>query len=343
VNRRRPVLIASSSFDQHTHGPVYDRLVRRGFPVVVYLTDQVLSGKKKFSLDISESGSINLQYEGCRIGPEEISAAWHWKVANFRIPDAETNVSKQLTLVNELTQHNTSIWSLYPEDAWLSSPENIWRAERKLYQLVIAERLGFSVPRTHIGNHWAEVERIFGDYDDGMIVKMFRGVIADQNNIRAMYTTRLDPSMLDRLRSRTVPFPGIYQPFIPKAREWRVTVVGDEVFAGAIYTDEDAKDDWRRLQTTAAVALRREALSEEAALLCVKFLRELNLGIGSFDLVEKPDGEIIFLECNPSGQFGFLEEILGLPLSDAVAGRLASIAIQRDGLARRQRQPPVEL
>jgi hypothetical protein len=55
-------------------------------------------------------------------------------------------------------------------------------------------------------------------------------------------------------------------------------------------------------------------------------LKRMKLGIGSFDLVEDPSGRMTFLECNPQGQFGFLEETLNLPVSDAIARSLVSIA-----------------
>jgi len=326
ASAHKKILIASSSFDEHTHGLVHEKLRRRGFSVSLYLTDKVLEGSERFSLDISAEGTLNMTYEGQDIGPDAMAAGWYWKVANFRIPDAEINVSKQLSLVNEITQCNGNIWSLYPDDFWLSPPRAIQGAERKLHQLLVAKEVGFTIPRTHLGNSWKDVEDVKQEVGQPIAVKMFRGVIADQNQIRAMYTTQLTAPLLDQLRDSTIPFPGIYQPFLPKAREWRVTVVGDEVFAGAIYTDDSAKDDWRRMQSTAAVALKLETLPKGAEALCREYIKRMGLGIGSFDLVEQPDGAIVFLECNPQGQFGFLEETLGLPISDAIAGRLAEIA-----------------
>ncbi|HET9591803.1 MAG TPA: hypothetical protein VFP17_02700, partial [Solirubrobacterales bacterium] len=234
ANKR--ILIASSSFDEHTHGLVHEKLRRRGFSVSLYLTDKVLEGAERFSLDISAEGTLRMTYKGQDISPNAIAAGWYWKVANFRIPDAETNVSKQLSLVNEITQCNGNIWSLYPDNFWLSPPRAIQGAERKLRQLLVAKEVGFMIPRTHLGNSWEDVDDLEQEAGQPVAVKMFRGVIADQNQIRAMYTTQLTSPILSRLRDSTVPFPGIYQPFLPKAREWRVTVVGDEVFAGAIYT-----------------------------------------------------------------------------------------------------------
>lgn len=108
-----------------------------------------------------------------------------------------------------------------------------------------------------------------------------------------------------------------------------MTVVGERVFSAAIYTDECAKDDWRRLQLTPAVQFKKEQLPERVDERCIQYLGKMGLRFGAFDFIEKPDGEIVFLECNPNGQYGWLEEELGLPISEAVAAELIKKAKQR--------------
>ncbi len=326
--KQKRVLICSSFFDEHTHGPVRGHLVRRGFDVVTYQIDRVMNGNESMTLRLADDGAFAATYATAQMAPVDIHAAWHWKVANFAVPDADTNLSKQLTMVNEITQYNNSVWSLYPEDLWLSAPTRIQWADRKLVQLQTAAKLGFAVPETLISNDWDQVLAFHERLGADLVVKMFRGVIADQNKVKAMYTTVLDRRRIQELRSHTISFPGMFQPFLAKAREWRVTVVGDDVFAGAIYAGEEAKNDWRRLQQTAAVAFRREPFDDQTGDLCRAYLREFGLGLGSFDFVEQPDGSLVFLECNPSGQFGFLEELLQLPISEAVAARLGAIALR---------------
>jgi glutathione synthase/RimK-type ligase-like ATP-grasp enzyme len=194
----------------------------------------------------------------------------------------------------------------------------------------MARRVGFAIPQTLAANDWDDVGNALTRDEAVFIVKMARGVLGDQNVVKGMQTTRVDGSMLEDLRDRTIPFPGFYQPFVPKAREWRVTVVGEDVFAAAIYTDESAKDDWRQHQMTGAVRFERADPPHSVPKCCISFLRGMDLGYGAFDLIETPDGEVVFLECNPSGQFSWLEERLGLPISNALA---ASLARKRSGSA----------
>ncbi len=58
-------------------------------------------------------------------------------------------------------------------------------------------------------------------------------------------------------------------------------------------------------------------------------MSELGLVYGAFDLVLGPDphderGEVVsMLECNPGGQYGFLEAMVGVPITDSLVRLLA--------------------
>lgn len=46
--------------------------------------------------------------------------------------------------------------------------------------------------------------------------------------------------------------------------------------------------------------------------------------ISAIDLIETPQGEFVFLEVNPSGQWGWIADLAGLPIPEAVADMLES-------------------
>jgi len=326
----KPILIASARVDEPTYKPVSEMLERNGYPVVVYQTDRVLSGEDQYTLDLTSDGELSIDYNGVSILPERLSAAWYRKVGSFGLPYEEPQVAKQLYINNEVRHLHDMIWTLYPEDIWLSSPGNLARADRKLLQAIVAREVGFSIPQTVISSDWDTIStKLLQTGDSRMVIKMLRGVISDNNQFKAMYTHVTDQQKVDSLKAYTYPFPAFYQPYIEKAREWRVTVVGEKVFSAAIYTDENAKDDWRRLQMTSAVQFRKEKLPERVDERCIQYLGKMGLKFGAFDFIEKPDGEIVFLECNPNGQYGWLEEELSLSISEAVASELIKIAKQR--------------
>jgi len=53
------------------------------------------------------------------------------------------------------------------------------------------------------------------------------------------------------------------------------------------------------------------------------YLRRAELAYGAFDFAEDTDGTWWFLECNQSGQFGFVEVETGQPIARTVAEWLA--------------------
>lgn len=55
-------------------------------------------------------------------------------------------------------------------------------------------------------------------------------------------------------------------------------------------------------------------------------LHEVAKTYGTPVFVYDEEGAITFLECNSNGQYGWLEESLGLPISDAIASELIKIA-----------------
>ena len=57
-------------------------------------------------------------------------------------------------------------------------------------------------------------------------------------------------------------------------------------------------------------------------------MNRLGLAFGAIDLVLTPEGQYVFLEINPSGQWLWLEDKLGFPITERIAAWLAG---QNDG------------
>jgi hypothetical protein len=317
------IFIASSSIDKPTYGRVAEKLAERGLSVFEYLADKVASGEDSFSVSITRSGNLNFIYNGETKDLSAISAGWyrHTNLLGLEQPDK----AKQISLEDEVNSLQDIWWHEIKNSLWLNSPDNIQRTQSKLAQLAVATSLGFNVPLTIISNNWDSLNEYLEGED--MIVKMARGVLFDKNQTKVLYTTRLTSESLQNIRT-AMPFPGIFQNYIPKSREWRITVVRDDIFEASIYTADDAKDDWRRHQLTSRVTFKKESIGADIKDKCIKFLGHYGLGYGAFDFIESDDGQITFLECNPNGQFIWLEDLLDLQISDAIVGELVKISNQ---------------
>ena len=118
--------------------------------------------------------------------------------------------------------------------------------------------------------------------------------------------------------------PGVFQHYVEKAFEARVTVVGDRIFAGRINSQQhrDSKIDWRHRPFD----MEKEplVLPEQVAAGVVAFLREFGLIYGAFDFIVTPAGEYVFLEVNPGGQYMWVESTTGMPITAALADALCA-------------------
>ncbi|MGH3794235.1 MAG: hypothetical protein ACRDRT_16195 [Pseudonocardiaceae bacterium] len=98
-------------------------------------------------------------------------------------------------------------------------------------------------------------------------------------------------------------------------------VVGDRLFAAAIHADSaETYIDWRNDYT----ALRYERIEPPAGVVAgvLEYCVELGLTYGAFDFVIRPDNEWVFLECNANGQYGWIEDAIEAPITEALADLL---------------------
>ncbi|HEX7241323.1 MAG TPA: hypothetical protein VF263_13695 [Longimicrobiaceae bacterium] len=186
-----------------------------------------------------------------------------------------------------------------------NSPAAEYVADRKPYQLRMAQAAGLRVPDTLITTSQEEV-REFRRLHGEIIYKSF-----GPNDLAVMDTRPLtDADEADLWRLRLAP--AIFQEYVPRGREYRVTLVEDDVFAAEIEISRpDAAYDWRN---DLAYQAKPAKLPEEVEDGLRRLRRRLGLSSGSADLRETPDGTIYFLEMNPSGQFLFLDIRAGLDI-----------------------------
>ncbi len=246
------ILIASNSLDALTYQPVVEHLAKSGYQTILYQADLVNDGRAECKTALGANGNLQAMYDRHLISSRTIGAAWYRRPGVYR--DETQDVGHQYSMEHERKALQDAIWRIVPRRTWLNSPSQMDIASNKLEQLSLARRMGFLTPDTVVSNQWADVQKMPAEK---LIFKMSFGQLYTAGGLKAMYSTVLDNSSKS-LPRHTLPFPGIWQNYIPKKKEWRITVVGSQVFAAAIYTDSDAKDDWRKLQETDSVTFQIE-------------------------------------------------------------------------------------
>ena len=110
----------------------------------------------------------------------------------------------------------------------------------------------------------------------------------------------------------------------PKAYELRVTMVDDAVFCRRIdsQASERSEVDWRRYDFAQAPHTLVDAEPDVG-----RSLRELKriagLRYAAIDLLVTPEGATYFLDLDPSGQFGWIEDLTGAPITATLCDALA--------------------
>ncbi|MGN6228731.1 MAG: ATP-grasp domain-containing protein [Dyella sp.] len=120
--------------------------------------------------------------------------------------------------------------------------------------------------------------------------------------------------------------PGIFQRYIEKAYDVRVTIIGDRFFSVQMrQNDGVAYVDWRDHMEDEDMLMEVVSIPAPIEDKLRALMKRLGLVYGCIDLVVDREGNVYFLEVNQAGQFLFLEEALpGLPLMRAMTAMLAS-------------------
>ena len=82
-----------------------------------------------------------------------------------------------------------------------------------------------------------------------------------------------------------------------------------------------ALHDWRRASPS-SLCFRSYKLPRSVSDKCVRLVANLGLTFGAIDMVKTPDGDYMFLELNPNGQWGWLEKPTGDPYTKTIANLL---------------------
>lgn len=210
------------------------------------------------------------------------------------------------------------------EAFWVNRPDAIRVAESKPLQLKLAQQLGFRVPHTLLTNDPVRFQEFYEKCNGAVIFKvMTQGALGGSEG-KGVYTSLVTSWHLRNFEAiRRAPC--LFQEHIPKAVDLRITVIGEKIFPVEIHSQDHRQSvvDWRK-GNTARLKHAAHQLPPKIEAQCFELLRSLKLVYGAIDLILTPQGEYVFLEINPSGQFAWIETLIKLPLIDTLADLLQS-------------------
>ena len=226
-------------------------------------------------------------------------------------------------------------WGNFFKGIYLSLQDRFWMNpypqtityQDKVFQLKLAQQLGFHIPSTMITTSLKEAQEHFTAAHYNIIYKPFTQVFwhestTDGESIYALYTNIIDKNDLKE-ENADYATPSIFQEYVEKSIELRVVCVGSTIMACEIHSQqsERSKYDWRKYDFENTPYLIH-TLPKDIEDLCRQYLDRLHLTYGSIDLILTPDNKYVFLELNPNGQFGFIEEMTKLPITENICRML---------------------
>lgn len=317
------ILVLSEAIDIHAT-EVVERLKHRGVKVFQF-DPAFFPAQADFSLAYSSCGQPRYLL---RTGEGEIDlcnlqAVWYRR-PKTPIPPASVTVKRTRDyLAEECRTFVHNLWSCL-NCPWVPGPPDvIRRAESKALQLQIAGTLGFELPPTLFSNSPKDFLEFYREHNGQVVYKLVGPSFARYAEEFVRYTevvSRRDLCHIHAVRS----CPLIFQAYVPKRVELRITVVGREVFAVEIHSQQTnhTRHDWRRYDYAHTPYLQHE-LPPEVKQRCLGLVEKLGLCYGAIDMVVTPDGRYVFLEINPNGQYLWVEQATGLPISDTIASLLS--------------------
>lgn len=324
-------LIITRTNDNESIGYVETALARRGAKVFRLDTDRFPT-QVRASVRIENASSRTVLRDGdASVDCAELDGIWHRRLdIGGKIP---TTMDKRLRMPSVEESKRVLMGLVASTRAFVVDPaERIRHAEHKQLQLEIARRIGLDVPRTLVTNDAEAVRAFWHECEGRVVAKMMTGFAVVEDGVeKVVFTNPLRESDLAALDQLAF-CPMTFQEQLEKARELRVTIVGERVFAAAIDSNrmERSKTDWRREGLAMISDWETCALPPTLERGLLELMNAFGLNYGAIDVIVTPEGRHVFLEVNPSGEFFWLERENGFPVSEALADVLLGLAPRRD-------------
>lgn len=330
---------------------VTNELEREGFSyTLVNYEDALLEKLWSISIDPGGEATLRLSRRGDR---ESVTcrprSVWmrRW---GYPIYPASFDEFSMAFAFNEISSVVSSLPDVLADAKWMNHQGSERSASNKIAQLNAAKKLGFLIPPTLITTDEASVREFAKSI--GRVV--FKPVSAYQpqfrkHNALAQAKLEANPEKIDlnfgaknenlivftqELTSEKSEWldairwsPVIFQKRIDKIADIRVTIVGNRLFSCRIDSQsrQETETDFRMMNLFGMLPHELIDLPRSLEAAILKFMRHLGLTFGCLDLIQAKDGNYYFLEVNPAGQWLWIEQITGAPISKAIAAELSSM------------------
>lgn len=313
------ILILTNSQDGKHTDVVISKLKKLGQCVFRFDADKFASGELQVNFYANQGNTgFEMIYGNKALSSKDIKSVWYRR-PNFLDVQIKDPIQKKYA-EDEIRIFLEGLWSILDDVFWLSNPNSLERARKKILQLRLAQEIGFTVPETIVTNNPQEARNFFARCGGKIIFKAINHESLDyvgrNFTISTTLITESHLAKIDLVRY----MPSLFQELIEKEYELRVTMVGDKIFPIKIDSQKNPLTiiDWRNPELIDKLSYAPVDISNSMAERCLSMQEKLNLSFGCFDFAKDKKGNFYFFEVNPSGQWYWLESLTGVLISDAI-------------------------
>lgn len=148
---------------------------------------------------------------GQRYDLDSFNSIWYLKP---RVPEEilrYTPIEHSHFMQKQFYAQREAIWILFSQKKWLNDPLKMYWAENKIFQLNLAQKLGFNLPKTLISSDPQEILTFIKGCKRSIVKPLNPTVIVDH----ILYTNEIKESDLEEIEAKKYS-PAIYQELIEK-------------------------------------------------------------------------------------------------------------------------------
>ena len=301
------ILIITHTQDNFSIEKVTEYIDKNGFEVIRFDVDLYPLQNRLSSVFQNGQWQTFLETPDAKHRLDDIVAVWYRRAYNIGNGLKEVLDSKFYgAAMGEI--RNTLFGFLESVDTYaLGKPSIYRRLDSKAKKFILKHQ-----------NVVVKMQTGFAIYEDGIENVGFTNVIKEEN--------------LEELDSLLY-CPMQFQKKIEKKKELRITVVGQDIYAFEIDSQQsdDAKVDWRKDGINLIDKWTQTELPADIEAKLLELLDVYNVDYGAIDIIVSPEDEYYFIEINAAGEFFWLDNLTeGNLISKSIADVLCDKAPRRN-------------
>lgn len=313
------ILIISNEFDECTF-KVINFIIANNFEFIL------INNLKELSIEIDpqEFSKGTILFNNYKYKISDIKALWCRKIPQLDLGQSINTLSDKLLMDFYKREYYVILKFLIDGLICLGvrsiGEKYFFNEINKLEVLKFASKNNLSIPRTFLSASRIELVNFVEQNYSTICKPLSNGITFNWNNRkRKVLTSKIHLKDIEEFQ-----VPSIYQEEIAKKFEIRTVYVLGEFFSKIILSQSDKQFsvDYRNYSTDKHAIELPYNLESETCNKLLNLLANFDLKLCTIDLILDKTGKIYFLEINPNGQYGDVEESCNVSISKKISDYL---------------------